>query len=1133
MLKFLILVQFINVCFASPGFRLLIPNGINVPNPCPNSFGLWNGVGHNVEVGGGAPNVFGAAFKEANKVWTKELCQADSDTDGKTNGQELGDPNCTWKQGMPYPGDATGHPGPDGQTLILHITMLRLAIFVSLVAVCVSHAGYRLSIPNGINVPNPCPNGFGLWNGVGHNAEVGGGDANVFGAAFKAANHTWTVALCNADSDTDGKTNGEELGDPNCSWKTGMPYPGDATGHPANQTGSVVRRHVYVQPFGSFRQNMLCRYVKSVKFMMKRGLCSLVILFLFVLAEGYIEELRLPDTFSECLFKQKTKNNGTDSYEARNKYCINSHRMKMASAHFTDMNVSQDAVSWINELLRMSNVGMKFNFHYINKRQVLQPIPLNQQNSQNTQQLYQVQFPDQPLIGGSSSQSATNNQIQNAGQPSVNQQISSQSTFNQIPSVPASNQQQAIVPQPQPIVVVQPLSQTANQPAVQPISNAAVPSIPNAVPSIPNAVPLVPNAVPSVQNAVPSVPNVLPSIPNAAVPNIPTPVVRPVPQPAMQAIPPQPAVIQPTVQAPPPPQGIPRPRTLRIRKEIRMMTDRERADFFRAIQMLKADTSIQPNRYDFLGLVHFRMVDNIHHGAAFLPWHRVFITIFENALRQKVPTVTLPYWDSTMDEAMIDSTQSNLWTPEFIGNGNGIVNNGPFAFWQTPNGPLIRNIGNAGGELFSRDAIFSILSRNRMAQITEPAAPDQFNIENYHGNVHTWLGGQMEPMETSAFDPVFYLHHAFVDYVYELFRQRQIAQGIDPTQDYPANYGAETHAPLTPTGFGNLPNAFGMNPLFTSDIYIYQPNPTCSYQNPNCGSRHLTCDISTGVPLCIPIAVGPPRILPPGPGQAGPAEAFGIGPGVPDAGFGGQAPPIFGRKKRQATRSTYPIDSSQFPTCTGTWLSFSSQNTFEIDQVADTRNWVFIPVRIVTKRTPEHRAFNAYPIIDGYAAKKKDIYDPELYQEIKPYFSESVMPASTKCKSITGGRTVGRVHIRSDGMNYQGNYDEYVVVDLRQAFSESITYVALKNPNKGATEVLVSAFDSCGRKCTAYCRDRNKGGYHKCSGALRVNNDTPWEYGKNYGDAVRMSWDLNDMNTIPELQDQSVFIQFYCSHTSE
>lgn len=33
-------------------------------------------------------------FKNAGKKWTVDLCKKDSDGDGFTNGQELGDPSC-------------------------------------------------------------------------------------------------------------------------------------------------------------------------------------------------------------------------------------------------------------------------------------------------------------------------------------------------------------------------------------------------------------------------------------------------------------------------------------------------------------------------------------------------------------------------------------------------------------------------------------------------------------------------------------------------------------------------------------------------------------------------------------------------------------------------------------------------------------------------------------------------------------------------------------------------------------------------------------------------------------------------------------------------------------------------------
>ena len=46
---------------------------------------------------------------------------------------------------------------------------------------------------------------------------------NKFGRDFAAAGYRWTVQLCHMDSDRDGRTNGQELGDPECVWQPGLP----------------------------------------------------------------------------------------------------------------------------------------------------------------------------------------------------------------------------------------------------------------------------------------------------------------------------------------------------------------------------------------------------------------------------------------------------------------------------------------------------------------------------------------------------------------------------------------------------------------------------------------------------------------------------------------------------------------------------------------------------------------------------------------------------------------------------------------------------------------------------------------------------------------------------------------------
>ncbi|CAL1543965.1 unnamed protein product, partial [Lymnaea stagnalis] len=130
----------------------------------------------------------------------------------------------------------------------------------------------------------------------------------------------------------------------------------------------------------------------------------------------------------------------------------------------------------------------------------------------------------------------------------------------------------------------------------------------------------------------------------------------------------------------------------------------------------------------------------------------------------------------------------------------GPVVDGPFANWITPDGSqLIRNVGS-DGELFTSTAIQDILSRTRHQEIlTLPEVEPRYDLEFHHAAVHVFCGGAMGQLDTSAFDPIFFLHHAFVDYIWELFRTNMRSQGLDPEQ-YPDIAGMDSrHHSTYPT----------------------------------------------------------------------------------------------------------------------------------------------------------------------------------------------------------------------------------------------------------------------------------------------------------------------------------------------
>ncbi|MDK1476202.1 tyrosinase family protein [Streptomyces sp. 549] len=232
-----------------------------------------------------------------------------------------------------------------------------------------------------------------------------------------------------------------------------------------------------------------------------------------------------------------------------------------------------------------------------------------------------------------------------------------------------------------------------------------------------------------------------------------------------------------------------------VRKNQAQLTAAEKRRFTDALLALK-----RSGRYDTFVSTHndFIMSDTDsgdrvgHRSPSFLPWHRRFLLEFEQALQSVDADVTLPYWDWTVDR----TAAASLWAPDFLGgtgrSRDGQVTDGPFAFsgsrWPIEvrvdgRNFLRRSLGSGTRPLPTRAEVDSVLAMATYDMPPWNSASDGFrnHLEgwrgvNLHNRVHVWVGGHMAT-GGSPNDPVFWMHHAFIDKLWTEWQARH-PQGV-------------------------------------------------------------------------------------------------------------------------------------------------------------------------------------------------------------------------------------------------------------------------------------------------------------------------------------------------------------------
>ncbi|MBU6464146.1 MAG: tyrosinase family protein [Bradyrhizobium sp.] len=226
-----------------------------------------------------------------------------------------------------------------------------------------------------------------------------------------------------------------------------------------------------------------------------------------------------------------------------------------------------------------------------------------------------------------------------------------------------------------------------------------------------------------------------------------------------------------------------------VRQSIASLTPTQIASLRHGIQVMMSRPATDPTSFRFQANIHgtydamttpqeMQSWNNCEHGSYyFASWHRMFLYFFDRILRAASgdPNLVLPYWNWT------DPAQRTL----------------PLAFRQPadasnplyiapPGRPAALDAGTAslGAGTVDYSAAFASTAFDSPGGSGasfggQIATPMQFNgphgdLESQpHDVVHVALGGLMSDPDTAAQDPIFWLHHANIDRMWN----RWLAQG--------------------------------------------------------------------------------------------------------------------------------------------------------------------------------------------------------------------------------------------------------------------------------------------------------------------------------------------------------------------
>lgn len=179
--------------------------------------------------------------------------------------------------------------------------------------------------------------------------------------------------------------------------------------------------------------------------------------------------------------------------------------------------------------------------------------------------------------------------------------------------------------------------------------------------------------------------------------------------------------------------------------------------------------------YDEMVFVHNNMVNDIHGSDIFLPWHRYYLYMLRSLMSTECGfNGPYPWWKENNNVGNFGA--SDIFSPQWFGSLPAANGNNGFCITQGTFAGLINPISGqcvARGE--RRDMSANSNQGNEDYVNSRGTYPDmRANLEGLnHAYGHLAIGPTMSSQSQSPADPVFFLHHSYVDFAWKKWQNQQ------------------------------------------------------------------------------------------------------------------------------------------------------------------------------------------------------------------------------------------------------------------------------------------------------------------------------------------------------------------------